>query len=127
MPFNLEPEIVGLVALGLVLLLLILWLALRKKSPKHMDDETAEFKRDLDDYSQSMSSNSSKKFISKASGNCEHDFEVTGFPPDKIGSHVILTCKKCSEKLTVTVSESYKYLRQRGDVRDAQARARGSK
>ncbi len=92
-----------------------------------MDDETAEFKRDLDDYSQSMSSNSSKKFISKASGNCEHDFEVTGFPPDKIGSHVILTCKKCSEKLTVTVSESYKYLRQRGDVRDAQARARGSK
>ncbi len=56
---------------------------------------------------------------------CEHHFEITGFPPDRIGTHVNITCKKCGIRDTVTVADSRELLRQRDDVRSAVRRARG--
>lgn len=57
--------------------------------------------------------------------SCEHHFEISGFPADKLGTHVILTCSKCQGKFTVTLEESKEFLRQRDDVREALRRARG--
>ncbi len=66
-----------------------------------------------------------RKREARGNGACSHFWEVTGFPPDRIGTHVNLGCKKCGAKKTVTVEESGPMLRERDDVREAVRRARG--
>lgn len=56
--------------------------------------------------------------------SCEHNYELTGFPVDKIGTHVNVTCTKCGDVQTVTVEESRELLLQRDDVRQAVNRQR---
>jgi len=51
--------------------------------------------------------------------SCEHNYDITGFPADRIGTHVNLTCSKCGDIQTVTIEESKTLLRQRDDVRQA--------
>lgn len=62
----------------------------------------------------------------RSEGDCEHHWEITGFPADRIGTHVNLSCRKCGSRVTVTVEESKTMLRERDDVRQAIRRARGN-
>ena len=59
--------------------------------------------------------------------DCSHNYEVTGFPADKLGTHVNLKCTKCDVTLTVTVAESHELLKQRDDVLLAIKKAREAK
>ena len=69
---------------------------------------------------------STRKKTRGADGSrCDHHLELTGFPPERIGTHVNLRCMKCGTVMTVTVEESEKLLRQRDDVREAVRKAQG--
>jgi|GEM_PF-4780771 len=126
---DIDFKLVALVVIGVVGLLVALWLIVfRKKASDDFEDMAIEHEKMLsNDRSEDMNTpKKSQRFSSSSSSSgCEHDWEVTGIPPDKIGTHLNITCSKCTQKKEVPISESYKYLRQREDVRDAQARAKG--
>lgn len=68
-----------------------------------------------------------KKWLERAaaSSDCKHNFEITGFPADKLGTHVNIRCTKCGAKMTVTIEESRELMRMRDDVREAIERSKG--
>ncbi len=127
---DIDIKLVVLVVVGVIGLFIALWLIVfKKKNTDDFADMAIEHEKLLarerpDDAVPQKKSPRSDRSGTSSSG-CEHHWEVTGIPPDKIGTHLNITCRKCSQKKEVPITESYKYLRQREDVRDAQARARG--
>ena len=123
--------LVGALVAGLLLLLLMRRL---KRPVDRFDDEDlfegaqepeSSSEGVLDVAEEAKAQRKRRKRETRGNGACSHFWEVTGFPPDRIGTHVNLSCKKCGAKKTVTVEESGPMLRERDDVREAVRRARG--
>ena len=127
---DIDIKLVALVVIGVAGLFMALWLIVFRKKPADDFADMAEEHEKMLSQERSEDAAPPRKAqrfgaSSSSSSGCEHDWAVTGIPPDKIGTHLNITCSRCGQKKEVPITESYKYLRQREDVRDAQARARG--
>ena len=119
---SLNMDLIAVIALGAVGVIAVLYFVFRKKPSDYINDF-----EDLPEDGVNGKSAARVKNNVRSGRGCMHDFQITGIPPDKIGTHVSLTCSKCGQKKIVTISESYDLLRQRDDVRDAKERARGGR
>ncbi len=131
---NLDPVILGLIAGAVLIVLGLLGLVLRRPPPVlDEDDEEMGFESTVAEPSpRSMPEPSTEKapkswktgLFKKAGSECDHHYQVAGFPADKLGTHYILACEKCGHRMDVEIAKAKEFLRQRDDVRDAVARAR---
>ena len=132
MDFELDFTIYIVAGVAVLLGLLLLRHFLKRRvdrfddfSPKNDVDATSSGEWENPHKEKSLKPKKLKKMKLEDGSICDHHFEITGIPPDRIGTHVNLACTKCQARITVTVEESREILRQRDDVRDAIKRARG--
>lgn len=119
MDFDLST--LGLIALGALLIFGAYIFITHRHRPKPAQEETpGQAKR-----AEEVLRKTARVFPNLGDESCPHHFVITGFPPDKIGTHVNIACEKCEARATVTVEESRDYLALRDDTRDALKRARG--
>ncbi len=131
-----EQTLYTIAALAALIVLLLVWRRLRNPTDHfiELDDDDGSGGRNPKDVKgvatakldkRPVANTGKRKKVMRVSEGCDHHFEITGIPADKMGTHVNVQCRKCGTNGTITVEESEALLRQRDDVRQAVRRARG--